>query len=151
VTYSLVHPCNKRGYRKESGNGGGIGMPVEVIKENRVFRRLYSKGRYQVHPLLVTYIQRNRENRTRYGISASKKIGCAVERNRAKRVIRAAFREAEKGITGSWDIVFVARSRTTKAKMDEVRKVMENQLRALTTEGGKEKRKKEVQPGKREG
>lgn len=122
-------------------------MPGEVIKENRVFRRLYSKGKYRVHPLLVTYIQRNRENRTRYGISASKKIGGAVERNRAKRVIRAAYREAEKGLTGSWDIVFVARSRTTKVKMDEVRKVMEQQLKALTTESGKSGKEKCRNPG----
>ena len=64
---------------------------VQVIKENRIFRRLYSKGRFQAHPLLVTYVQRNREGTIRYGISASKRIGCAVERNRAKRVIRAAF------------------------------------------------------------
>lgn len=128
---------------------------LEVIKENRVFRRLYSRGRYQVHPLLVTYIQKNREGRTRYGISASKKIGCAVERNRAKRVIRAAYREAAKLLpeAGSWDIVFVARSRTAKVKMEDVRRVMEGQIRALTAGDGKSgegKRKKTVQQRKQE-
>ena len=97
---------------------------VQVIKENRIFRRLYSKGRFQAHPLLVTYVQRNREGTIRYGISASKRIGCAVERNRAKRVIRAAFREAAGEISGGWDIVFVARSRTVHVKMNEVRDVM---------------------------
>lgn len=128
-------------------------MPVAVIKENRIFRRLYSKGKYQVHPLLVTYAQRNWEGRTRYGISASKKIGCAAERNRAKRVIRAAYREVEKEITGSWDFIFVARSRTTKVKMDEIKKVMERQIKTLTAENGKsgkEKRKIESQSEKQE-
>lgn len=128
-------------------------MPGMVIKENRIFRRLYSKGKYQVHPLLVTYIQRNREGQTRYGISASKKIGGAVARNRAKRVIRAAYREVEREITGSWDIIFVARSRTTIVKMDEVKKVMERQIKTLTAvngKSGKEKRKTEGPPEKQE-
>jgi ribonuclease P protein component len=128
-------------------------MPGTVIKENRIFRRLYSKGKHQVHPLLVTYVQRNREGQTRYGISASKKIGCAVERNRAKRVIRAAYREVEGEITGSWDFIFVARSRTTRVKMNEVKKVMERQIKALTAENGKsgkEKRKIEDQSEKQD-
>ena len=123
---------------------------VQVIKENRIFRRLYSKGRFQAHPLLVTYVQRNREGTIRYGISASKRIGCAVERNRAKRVIRAAFREAAGEISGGWDIVFVARSRTVHVKMNEVRDVMVRQLALLTGEGARERaaqsRKKKTMP-----
>ena len=123
---------------------------VQVIKENRIFRRLYSKGRFQAHPLLVTYVQRNREGTIRYGISASKRIGCAVERNRAKRVIRAAFREATGEISGGWDIVFVARSRTVHVKMNEVRDVMVRQLALLTGEGARERaaqsRKKKTMP-----
>ena len=122
---------------------------VQVIKENRIFRRLYSKGRFQAHPLLVTYVQRNREGTIRYGIS-SKRIGCAVERNRAKRVIRAAFREAAGEISGGWDIVFVARSRTVHVKMNEVRDVMVRQLALLTGEGARERaaqsRKKKTMP-----
>lgn len=106
----------------------------EVIKENRLFRRLYSRGKYQVHPLLVTYARRNRDGKIRYGISASKKIGGAVERNRAKRVIRAALREVNGMIPPGWDFIFVARGRTTRVKMGEVRAVMERQLAVLTGE-----------------
>lgn len=128
---------------------------VQVIKENRIFRRLYSKGRFQAHPLLVTYVQRNREGIIRYGISASKRIGCAVERNRAKRVIRAAFRETAGEISGGWDIVFVARSRTIHVKMNEVRDVMARQLAFLIGEGARERaaqsrKRKPLPEGKRE-
>ncbi len=128
---------------------------LEVIKENRIFRRLYSRGKYQVHPILVTYVQKNREGRTRYGISASKKTGGAVERNRAKRVIRAAFWELEKRLPemAGWDFIFVARSRTSKVKMDEVKKVMEHQVRALTAGGGKggrEKQREAVPPAEKQ-
>ena len=102
-----------------------------IIKENRVFRRLYSRGKYQAHPLLVTYVMRNRLPYNRYGITASKKIGGAVQRNRAKRVIRAAYRQLEPQVAVGWDIVFVARTKTTLVKMDEVAAVMKRQLERL--------------------
>ncbi len=102
-----------------------------VIKENHIFRRLYHRGKYQAHPLLVTYALKNRLPVNRFGITASKKIGGAVERNRAKRVIRAAYRQLEPQLPLGWDIIFVARTRTTCVKMDEVAAVMRRQLAHL--------------------
>ncbi len=102
-----------------------------VIKENHIFRRLYHRGKYQAHPLLVTYALKNRLPVNRFGITASKKIGGAVERNRAKRVIRAAYRQLEPQLPLGWDIIFVARTRTTTVKMDEVAAVMRRQLAHL--------------------
>lgn len=102
-----------------------------VIKENRVFRRLYGRGKYQAHPLLVTYVLKNRLPYNRYGITASKKIGGAVERNRAKRIIRAAYRQLEPETPVGWDIIFVARTKTTQVKMDQVEAVMKRQLERL--------------------
>ena len=67
---------------------------------------------------------------SRLGVVTSRKVGCAVERNRARRVIRAAFSQLEDGVTG-WDLVFVARSRTTRVKMQVVLADMEKQLTAL--------------------
>ena len=102
-----------------------------VIKENHIFRRLYHRGKYQAHPLLVTYALKNRLPVNRFGITASKKIGGAVERNRAKRVIRAAYRQLEPQLPLGWDIIFVARTRTTSVKMDEVAAVVRRQLAHL--------------------
>lgn len=67
----------------------------------------------------------------RYGITTSKKIGCAVERNRAKRVIRSAFSQIEDRLNGNYDIVFVARTKTSKVKMQQVLEQMEKQFKAL--------------------
>lgn len=67
----------------------------------------------------------------RYGITTSKKIGCAVERNRAKRVIRSAFSQLEDRLNGNYDIVFVARTKTSKVKMQQVLEQMEKQFKAL--------------------
>lgn len=66
-----------------------------------------------------------------YGITTSKKIGCAVERNRAKRVIRSAFSQLEDRLNGNYDIVFIARTKTSKVKMQQVLEQMEKQFKAL--------------------
>ena len=67
----------------------------------------------------------------RYGVTTSKKIGCAVERNRAKRVIRSAFSQLEDRLNGNYDIVFIARTKTSKVKMQQVLEQMEKQFKAL--------------------
>lgn len=74
----------------------------------------------------MTYASKNRFNETRYGITTSKKIGKAVKRNRAKRVIRCAFEQLEPRLNGNYDFVFVARSKTPQVKMQEVLAEMEN-------------------------
>lgn len=62
------------------------------------------------------------------GITTSKKIGNAVERNRARRVIRAAYFSLEDKIGGNYDFVFVARSRTKYIKSTDLAKIMYSQL-----------------------
>lgn len=62
------------------------------------------------------------------GITTSKKIGNAVERNRSRRVIRAAFRDNLPLIKGGYDIVFVARSRTKHLKSTDVSTIMRKHL-----------------------
>ena len=110
-----------------------------TLNENRDFLRLYRRGGSLVSPLLVTYAKRNGyKNRRRIGITATKKVGGAVQRNRAKRLIRAAWREAEPNVPYGWDFVFVARGRTTGAKMQQVRTVMADQLRRLTEQKKKQ-------------
>lgn len=104
-----------------------------TLNQNRDFLRLYRKGQSQVSPLLVTYARRNGSKTRRVGITATKKIGGAVQRNRAKRLIRAAWQEAEAAVPPGWDIIFVARGRTTGAKMPQVRDTMSRHLARLTT------------------
>ena len=65
------------------------------LKENKDFRRLYYRGKSEASPVLVTYVMKNRLGFTRVGITSGKKIGNAVKRNRARRVIRAAFAQCE--------------------------------------------------------
>ena len=69
---------------------------AQILNDNRDFLRLYKRGRCAACPLLVVYARRGGfANRRRVGITATKKVGGAVQRNRAKRLIRAAWREVE--------------------------------------------------------
>lgn len=93
---------------------------TERIKENRDFRRIYSRGKSFVSSSAVAYVSPNRRNVTRLGVTCSKKIGSAVVRNRAKRVLRAAFAAIEDRVTPGYDIILVARSSTAERKSTKV-------------------------------
>ncbi len=100
-----------------------------TIKSNCEFRRAYGKGKVFQAPALVSYVLKNRAGICRIGITTSKKIGNAVERNRTRRIIRAAYREIEGKINGNYDIVFVARSRTKYKKSTQIAQIMLSQLK----------------------
>lgn len=102
-----------------------------TLKLNREFNRVYHTGKCVPGAALVSYAAKNRGKVCRVGITASKKIGKAHDRNRAKRVIREAYRTLAPRITGHWDFVFVARSKTPHVKMQVVLAQMEKQLTKL--------------------
>lgn len=81
-------------------------MRYHPLTRNNEFARAYTRGKSFVHPHVVLYVNKNRLGRTRVGITASKKIGNAVTRNRARRVLRAALYEVRRrtwaGTTWCW-------------------------------------------------
>ena len=103
--------------------------PVVSLCKNHEFRRAYARGKSYVSPVVVAYVLKNRSRTLRVGITTSKKIGGAVERNRARRVIREAFREIAPKVRPGYDIVFVARGRTPFVKSTQVREQMLRQMR----------------------
>lgn len=110
-----------------------MNLNIVTLKENRDFKRIYARGKSCPHPLLVTYARKNRLPFNRVGITTSKKIGNAVTRNRARRIIREAYRSVGPGLPGGWDFVFVARFKTSKAKTQDLIPVMRKQISKLTT------------------
>lgn len=101
---------------------------LKKLKLNKEFRRAYSRGKSFVSAGFVTYVFRTRSDEVRFGITVSKKLGGAVERNRAKRLITAAFRECKPHITGGCDIVFVARSAIFRFKSYDIANELKKQL-----------------------
>ena len=103
-------------------------MKFKAINENKHFVRGYRKGTSFVTPLVVTYVLKNRYGYTRIGITASKKIGGAVQRNRARRVIREALRSLDIDLTQSYDLIFVARGKATRCKSWEITPLIKQRL-----------------------
>ena len=106
-------------------------MLLETLKRNGDFRRAYGRGKSQAHAALVTYAVKNRAGASRYGVTASKKIGNAVERNRCRRVIGEALRTLDEPTLGNWDLVFVARTKTKFIKSTRLQEIMRGQLEAM--------------------
>lgn len=105
----------------------------ETLKENTDFVRIYYRGRSVATPALVVYSMKNSAGICRVGITTGKKIGNAVERNRSRRVIRAAFQSVFKtyNIHGGRDFVLVARGKTKYLKSTAVETYMVKAFREL--------------------
>ena len=84
------------------------------LKLNHIFRRLYSTSGHG-NSYLVLYARKNRSATNRVGVTVSKKLGCAVVRNRVRRRLREVYRLHEARFAPGWDIVVVARSRCVHA------------------------------------
>ena len=89
------------------------------LKLNHIFRRLYSTVG-QANSYLVLYARPNRTGKNRVGITAGKKLGKAVVRNRVRRRLREAYRLNEEKFQPGWDIVVVARSRCVTASFEKL-------------------------------
>lgn len=95
-----------------------------TLKSNPDFRRLYNRGKAITNPALVVYYSKNRAGICRIGITTSKKIGNAVERNRSRRVLKEAFRSVCPNVKPEYDIVLVARSKTKYVKSTRLAEIM---------------------------
>ena len=92
------------------------------LKENRVFRRLYAKGKSAVAPTMVLYCRRNGRRESRLGLTTGTKLGHAVVRNRCRRRLREVYRLHTPELKQGYDIILVARTRTAYAPWPELQK-----------------------------
>ena len=102
-----------------------------TIKENRTFRRIYSKGRSAVTPFLVLYCRPNGRDHNRLGVTVSTKLGGAVVRNRARRRLREVYRLAQPSLRQGYDIILVARSRAVNGPYDRLTAAFDKACRQL--------------------
>ena len=80
------------------------------LSRSAEFERVYRQGRSTANSQLVLYAFPNASTeRPRLGLSVSRKVGGAVERNRVKRLLREAFAAAEADLLPGHDLVLVAR------------------------------------------
>lgn len=92
------------------------------------FRRVWSTGRSWAHALFVLWALPNDLDYVRVGITASRKVGNAVARNRARRLLREAGRHCYPHIAKGWDLILVARPTLIKGKEPQVESALRSML-----------------------
>lgn len=93
---------------------------TQTINQPYLFRRLYRKGTCKTTPYIAVYSKKNNMKINRMGITATRKIGNSVMRNRARRVIKEAYRLLEEDLPRGYDYVIVARKKSVYAKMQDI-------------------------------
>ena len=84
--------------------------PADRVLRSKDFERIYRNGRRQVGPCFAVFGIRNGLDRSRLGITVTRKFGGAVLRNRSKRIVREIFRRNRDAFGVSCDFVVNVRS-----------------------------------------
>lgn len=85
------------------------------------FKRVRRTGKSYAHPFIVLVTSQNELSTSRFGFTASRSLGNAVKRNRAKRRLRHLVMDFREQIAPGWDIVLIARKPCLTAPWPELR------------------------------
>ncbi len=90
------------------------------LRDGADFQRVWEDAKVWSHPLIILRARANGTGLSRFGFVVGKKVGKAVRRNRAKRLMREAVRVRLSRIAAGWDIILIARSEADKAGLPEI-------------------------------
>ena len=114
-------------------------MKFKAICENHLYSKAYSKGKRAVTSALAVYVLPDYKAKSlakahpmkltvnRIGLTTSTKLGGAVIRSRARRIMREGLRllEKERPLKVGFLIVIAARSRATSLKSTDIKRELE--------------------------
>lgn len=92
------------------------------------FKRVRNEGKSYAHPLVVLVASPTAEETIHIGVTAGRAVGGAVERNRAKRLLREAMRFLLPSIRPGWDLVLIARQPLPTASYEQVQSTLSQLL-----------------------
>ena len=93
------------------------------------FKRVRRTGKSYAHPFVVLVVKANEVSRVRVGVTAGRSVGGAVQRNKAKRLLREAVRPLLQDLSPGWDLILIARSALLTTSLENARQVLTGLIR----------------------
>jgi ribonuclease P protein component len=125
-----------------AGSSGASLRPHERLTRRADFRNVFSRGVRSDGRLLAVIALRNQLGWSRLGLTVGRRVGGAVARNRAKRLLRECFRRNKPPRELSLDVVVVAKNSIAGRGLDEV----EAEFRRRLAQAGNARRRRHASP-----
>ena len=100
-------------------------LKKEVLRRDRDFSSIYKKGKSVGDKFVVVFSKKNNLPYNRTAFLASKKVGNAVARNRARRLMKESYRSLCDQLVPGYDLIFIARNTINNSKCADVKKSIE--------------------------
>jgi len=94
------------------------------LRKNVDFQRVRREGKSYAHPLVVLVVAPNGLDQVRVGVAAGRRLGKAVQRNRAKRRLREIMRPLLPFLKPGYDVMLIARPPMAAAEFVAVRQAV---------------------------
>ena len=99
------------------------------LTQSTDFKRVRFSGKSYAHPLVVLVTLPVKDEKLRVGVSASRSLGGAIERNRAKRLLREAIRQLIPVLPTGWNLILIARNPLLNAAFPDIQTAIQGLLR----------------------
>ena len=100
-------------------------LKKNVLRRKSDFSTIYNKGKSVGERYIVLFYKKNNLGYSRKAFLSSKKVGKAVVRNRARRLMRESVRQLEDRFPEGYDYIFIARNTIVNSKCADVKKSIE--------------------------
>lgn len=104
-------------------------LKKNVLRRKSDFSTIYNKGKSVGDRYVVLFYRKNNLPYNRLAYLASKKVGNAVKRNRARRLLKESVRLTNLELPTGYDFIIIARNTITNAKCAEVKRSFESALK----------------------